>query len=174
MTVRHDLRAWAGLGLALVGVLWLAPLMMDQVTFFGDRDQEADAEAARSLMPTPALLLAAGATLLGVLRGPVLGAAVALPLGAVALAWLAPEALYQLLAYGFTAPIAVGAGLAACIPLNDAGRRPLVIVAIAVIATGFIVATPFLALLASLGLATWWRLSGSSRRPGTASAPSSG
>jgi hypothetical protein len=31
----------------LVGITWLAPLMFDQLTFFGDREQEADAEGAR-------------------------------------------------------------------------------------------------------------------------------
>ena len=170
MTPRRDWLAWTGLGLALAGIVWLAPLMLDQLVFFGDREQLSEAESARALMAVPAVLIAGCAVLLGRRVGPLVGGAVALPLVAVALAWIIPEALYQLLVYGITAPIAFGAVLAGCLPLDDAARRPLGVAAIAVIVIGSIAATPFIALLGGVTLATWWSLSGAARRGATASA----
>ena len=163
MTVRHDAVTWVGVGLALVGIVWLAPLMVDQLTFFGDRDQIADAEAASAIMPLPGLLIAAGATLLAARVAILIGGLVALPILAVVLAWMAPDALYQLLAYALTGPISVGALLAACLSLDRAATPPLAIAAIAVMVGGAIVATPFLGLIAGVTLATWWGLSNASR-----------
>ena len=158
MAIRHDVMAWIGFGLILGGVVWLGPLMFDQMTFFGDQAQEADAAAARALMPWPALLMVAGAGLIAMSGRPLHGAIAALPLIAVALAWATPEALYQLLAYGIAAPAAAGSALAAILP-RDAAPRPLAMAAIVIIAAGGILATPFLAGLAALAFLAWWGLS---------------
>jgi hypothetical protein len=158
MAIRHDVMAWIGFGLILGGVVWLGPLMFDQMTFFGDQAQEADAAAARALMPWPALLVAAGAGLIAMSARPLHGVIAALPLIAVALAWATPEALYQLLAYGIAAPAAAGSALAAILP-RDAAPRPLAMAAVVIVAAGAILATPFLAGLAVLAFLAWWGLS---------------
>jgi hypothetical protein len=163
MTVRQDAVAWVGFGVAVVGIVWLAPLMVDQMTFFGDRDQIADAAAARAFMPLPGLLIAAGAARLGLRLGMLIGGLVALPIVAIALAWMAPDTLYQLLAYGLTGPISVGALLAACLSPDRAATRLVAIAAIAVILGGAVIATPFLSLIAGGILATWWSLSNPGR-----------
>jgi hypothetical protein len=149
MTARRDVLVWVGAALVLVGITWLAPLMFDQLTFFGDQEQEVDAEAARSLMGWPALLLAAGAGSIA-MSGRMLHAAVAA---------LTPDALYQLLAYGITAPIVIGALLAAITPLGHAAPRPLVLGVIVIAAALAILATPVLGGVAVLTLLTWWQLS---------------
>lgn len=159
MTTRRDVLVWVGTALVLVGIAWLGPLMFDQLTFFGDQEQEAAAEAARSLMGWPALLLAAGAGAMAVSGRTLHAAVAALPLAAVALAWATPAALYQLLAYGITAPIAVGALLATIAPLGRAAPGPLVLGIIVIAATLAILATPVLAGLAVLAVLTWWQLS---------------
>jgi hypothetical protein len=160
MTARRDVLVWVGAALVLIGIAWLGPLMFDQLTFFGDQEQEADAEAARSLMWLPALLLAAGAGALA-MSGRMLHAAIAaLPLAAVALAWTTPDALYQLLAYGITAPIVIGALLATMVPLGHAAPGPLVLGVIVIATALAILATPVLGGLAVLTLLTWWQLSG--------------
>jgi hypothetical protein len=169
MAIRHDVMAWIGFGLILGGVAWLGPLMFDQMTFFGDQAQEADAAAALALMPWPTLLVVAGAGVIALADRPLHGAIAALPLVAVALAWATPDALYQLLAYGITAPIAAGSGLAAVLPL-DAAPRPLAVVATVIVAAGAILVTPFLAVLAVLAFLAWWGLSGLTRRAGRPSA----
>jgi len=166
MATRHELLAWIGFGLVLGGIVWLGPLMFDQLTFFGDQAQEADAAAARALMPWPAALVAAGAGVIASGGRPLHGAVAALPLVAVALAWATPDALYQLLAYAITAPIAVGAALAVPMPLRGTAPRPLVAMVIVVAAAGAILATPFLAGMAVVAFLTWWGLSSRSRPAG--------
>jgi hypothetical protein len=159
MPVRHSLSAWTGLVLVLVGIAWLGPLMLDQMTFFGDRGQEADAAAARSLMGWPALLVGAGAAATAMSGRILHGAIAATPLIAVALAWATPAALYQLLAYGIASPIAAGSVLASSVPLAVPAPRPLVIAALATLAGLAILATPVLAGLAVLALLAWAGLS---------------
>jgi hypothetical protein len=169
MAIRHDVLAWTGFGLVLGGVVWLGPLMLDQMTFFGDRNQEAAASAARSLMPWPTMLVAAGAVIVAIGGRPLHGAVAALPLVAVALAWAAPDALYQLVAFGITAPIAAGTALAATLPL-EAAPRPVIVVPIAIVALAALLATPLLAGLAIVTLLAWWELSRRARRAGRSSA----
>lgn len=169
MPIRHDVLASMGFGLILAGVVWLGPLMLDQMTFFGDRTQEAEAAAARSLMPWPAVQVAIGAGIVATARRPLHGAVAALPLVAVALAWATPDALYQLVAYGITAPIAAGTALAATLPLETA-PRPLIVVLIAIVALAALLATPMLGGLAIVTLLAWWELSRWARRAGRSSA----
>ncbi len=159
MSVRGDAAAWVGAGLAVAGIAWLGPLMVDQMTFFGDRDQEADAAAARALMPLPAALLAAGAALITSRGQPLSGAMAALPLVSVALAWATPAALYQLLACGLSAPFAVGSVLATTVPLGGGAPRPVLLALAVAAAAAAIIATPVLAGLAVLTLVAWRLLS---------------
>src|SRR5688500_18662345 len=103
--------------IGIVGVVWLAPLMSDQLVFFGDREQTRQAAASRqAMLPAAALLLVAAAGLLSQrlrLHAPLaaLPAIVAVPLQSVA-----PDDAYGLLAYVMTAPIALGALLSAAAP----------------------------------------------------------
>ena len=159
MIVRHSRRAWIGLGLVIAGIVWLGPLMADQLTFFGDRRQEADAAAARSLIGWPALLVAAGAGATAASGRSLHGVVAALPLVAMVLAWTAPATLYQLLAYGITAPIAVGSVLASVVPLAGSAPRPLVMAGLVGVVGLAILATPFLAGLAVLAFLAWTGLS---------------
>ena len=159
MTSPRGVLIWAGAALVVSGLAWLGPLMFDQMTFFGDREQEADAAAARAMMGWPALLLAAGAGAIALSGRPLNGAVAGLPLVAVVLAWTTPAALYQLLAYGVTAPISAGSILASLRPLDGATPRPLVLAGIAIAATLAVLATPLLAGLAVLAALTWWQLS---------------
>ena len=170
MTPRRAVLAWIGFALVLAGVAWLGPLMADQMTFFGDREQVADAAAARALMPWPALLVAAGAAMLATWHRSLHAVGAALPLVAVALALVMPDTLLQLIAYFITAPIAVGSALAAALPLGAATRRPAIVAVIVVVAGVAILAAAApvpggLLVLASLA---WWGLSsrsGHRKRP---------
>ena len=144
---------------AAAGIVWLGPLMVDQFVLFADRDQGADAAAARAAMPFPAMLVAIGAAVLVARGRPVQGAVAALPLVAVLLAWTTPEALYQLLAYGMAAPAAIGALLAAMIPLHGRATSPWTLVAIGIVGVLAIAATPFLAGVVALAAVAWWALS---------------
>lgn len=149
---------------ALAGIAWLAPLMLDQLVFFADRDQTAAAEAARASMPWPAMLVAAGAIAIAA-RGQLLpGAVAALPLVAVLLAWTTPGAAYQLLAYGLAAPTAIGALLAAVTPLHGTPARPWVAVAIGALGAIAILASGFIGGVVALGALAWWGLSRQSGR----------
>ena len=147
-----------GAVVGVAGVAWLAPLMFEQLTFFGDREQEAAAAAARAIMPGPAALVVAGAVLVG-LRRPIQGLVAIMPLVAIWLALAMPDALYQLLAYGAVAPLAIGSFLAAAVPLPEMLPRPAIIGVALLIGAGVLVATPFLAVAAALLVGTWWALS---------------
>jgi hypothetical protein len=149
----------AAAGIAAAGIVWLGPLMVDQFVLFADRDQAADAAAARAVMPYPAVLVALGAALLAARRRLVQGAVAALPLVAVLLAWTTPEALYQLLAYGVAAPAAIGALLAATIPLHGRAGSPWTLVAIGIVGVVAIAGTPFLAGVIALAAVAWWAMS---------------
>jgi len=169
MAIRHEVMAWVGLVLILGGVAWLGPLMFDQMTFFGDRAQEADAAAARSLMPWPAVLVAVGAGFVAAGGRPLHGAVAGMPLVGVGLAWATPDALYQLVAYGITAPIAAGTALAATLPLEGAPRPPVVAL-ITLVAIGALLVAPLLAGVAIVTCIAWWELSRRTRRTGRSSA----
>jgi hypothetical protein len=170
MPIHRDVLVWAGAALVVSGLAWLGPLMFDQMTFFADREQEADAATARALMGWPALLVAGGAGAIALSGRPLKGAVAGLPLVAVILAWTTPAALYQLLAYGITAPISTGSVLATLRPLHGAAPRPLVLAVIAIAATLAILATPVLGGVAVLTLLTWWQLSRPTRHEEGASA----
>jgi hypothetical protein len=155
--------------LAVGALVLLGPLIFDQLVFFGDQEQTARAVRARALMPIPAAMLLVGATIVGRRRGLVIGIAVASPLASVGLALAMPEAAYQLLAYGLTLPIAVGATAAGVLPLPE--RLPVILIGagVAVLGVLALVGTAFIALLVGLAAAAWWRLSVRSRRPDSAS-----
>lgn len=111
---------WIVVAAAAVGigaVIWLAPLMTDQIVFFADREQTLVAEASRWTMLPVSGVLVACAAVLGRQVGLWHGVLAALPaLIAVPLAWIAPGPAYQVLAYGATAPWALGALLIAAVP----------------------------------------------------------
>ena len=106
--------------IGIVAVVWLAPLMSDQLVFFGDREQARQAEASRqAMLPAAALLLVAAAGLLAsdVTLHALLAALPAIV--AVPLQLVAPDDAYGLLAYVITAPIALGALLSPPPRLRD-------------------------------------------------------
>jgi hypothetical protein len=145
--------------IGLVGLIWLAPLMFDQLVFFADRDQTRQAEASRqAMLPAAGLVLAAAVGL--VMRGRRWHALlVALPvLVAVPLAFILPSAGYQLLAYGFLAPVALSAVLSAVFPLPRSVPIAVQLVGLGLIAILGVLGTPFIAIIALLALAVWWRL----------------
>lgn len=151
--------AMAGSVVGLVGLIWLGPLMFDQLVFFADQEQTRQAEAARELMLPAAAILLAGSAALLVLTSPwhaLLAAAPALV--AVPLALLAPEAAYQLVAYGITAPVAFGTLLAASVPRPRSMPTAILFVGAAVLIALALLGTPFIALLALVALVVWWRL----------------
>ena len=124
--------------IGIAGLAWLAPLMFDQLVFFGDQEQTALAAASRTLMlPAAALLVVASAGIR--VRGLSVHALLAIlpAFVAVPLALLAPGPAYQLLAYAITAPLSLGALLSAAIPPpRVAPTRWLIIGAAAAIMVG--------------------------------------
>jgi hypothetical protein len=52
VAIRDDVMAWIGFGLILGGVVWLGPLMFDQMRFFGDRAQRGRIAASADAGPT--------------------------------------------------------------------------------------------------------------------------
>lgn len=153
--------AVAGSAVGLAGLIWLGPLMLDQLVFFADQDQTRQAEAARELMLPAAAILLAGSAILLVRASAwhaLLSAAPALV--AVPLALLAPEAAYQLVAYGITAPVAFGSLLAASVPLPRAMPTAILFIGAAVLIALALLGTPFIALLTLAALVVWWRLPG--------------
>ena len=147
----------------VAAIVYLGPLMFDQLVFFSDQEQTRNAAAARDAMALPAgVLLIASASVL--LRTSWLhGFLAALPaIVAVPLAWLAPDAAFQLLAYGLTAPIAVGALLSAAAPLPR--RLPQLLqlgVGAAVLALA-VLGSPFIGVVTLIAGLLWWRLPRSS------------
>ena len=142
-----------------VGLVWLAPLMLDQLVFFGDQEQTRQAEASReAMLPAAGLVAAAAAGL--VIRGRRWHALlVAVPvLVAVPLALAMPDAAYQLLAYGILAPAGLGALLSAAFPLPRSVPIAIQLVGLGLIAIVGVVGTPFTAIVAVIALAVWWRL----------------
>jgi hypothetical protein len=150
---------WAGALAAPIGIAWLAPLMLDQLVLFGDRQQLERAAAARTLMPAPAVVLIVGATMIGVGRPPVHAAAVALPLVAVMLALIRPDAALSSVAYGNTAPVAVGALLATTLPARGRVGTPAILLAIIGLAATIFVMGSLLAVLGTGTVLAWWALS---------------
>jgi len=142
-----------------VGLIWLAPLMFDQLVFFGDQEQTRQAEASRGAMLPAAGLVIVAATGL-VVRGRQWHALLtALPvLVAVPFAFVMPGAAYQLLAYGILAPGALGAMLSAVFPLPRSVPMAIQLIGLGVIAIVGVAGTPFIAIVAVIALAVWWRL----------------
>jgi hypothetical protein len=144
--------------IGIVGVVWLAPLMSDQLVFFGDQEQDRQAAASRQAMvPAAALLLVAAAGLLA-RRRPLHAVLVALPaLVAVPLALLTPANAYQLVAYAVVGPISLGASLSAAIPPPRSFRVPVVVLGAVLLLALTILASPFTIILL-IALIVWWRL----------------
>ena len=144
--------------IGIVAVVWLAPLMSDQLVFFGDREQTRQAEASRqAMLPAAALLLVAAAGLLA--RRHHLHALLAgLPaLVAVPLQWAAPDDAYGLLAYVITGPIALGALLSAAAPPPMSVPVPIWVVAAVLVLGLTVLASPF-TLMVLVAVIVWWRL----------------
>jgi hypothetical protein len=157
--MRIDLVAVAAAVLGGAALVWMAPLMVDQFVLFADREQSRQAAESRQAMaPAAAMLLVAAVAVLA--RGrPWHALFAALPaLVAVPLAWLLPDALYQLLAYAISAPISLGALLAIVAPLPDRLPMPVLGVSLVVLAGLVVVASPFMGLLAGLAGLVWWRM----------------
>ncbi len=150
--------------LGLVGVIWLAPLMFDQLVFFGDQEQNRQAAVARGLMlPAAAIILAVSAVLV-IRRRPWHALLAALPaLVAIPLALLAPGAAFQLLAYGIGAPFSLGALLSAAIPLPRSLPTPILTIGVLILLGFAVLTSPFLGLLVLIAAVIWWRLPGPSR-----------
>lgn len=149
------------LGVAVIGivaVVWLAPLMSDQLVFFGDREQTRQAEASRqAMLPAAALLLVAATGLLA-RRRPLHAFLVALPaLVAVPLGLLTPANAYQLLAFAVVGPISLGASLSAAIPPPRSFRVPVVVLGAVLLLALTILASPF-TIMVLIALIVWWRL----------------
>lgn len=156
---RFDPFLTAASALGVAGLLWLGPLMFDQLVFFGDQDQTLQAAASRQAMvPAAAMLLVAAAALV-VRQRPWHALVVALPaIVAVPLALLEPSAAYQLLAYGITAPSSLGALLSAVFPLPRMLPMASQLISLGLIALMGITASPFIAILALVAVLVWWRL----------------
>jgi len=144
--------------IGIVAVVWLAPLMSDQLVFFGDRDQTRQAEASRqAMLPAAALLLVAAAGLLA-RRRPLHALLAALPaIVAVPLSLAVPDDAYGLLAYVITAPIALGALLSAAAPPPRSVPVPIWVVAAILVVGLTVLASPF-TLMVLVAVIVWWRL----------------
>ncbi|MGH2385503.1 MAG: hypothetical protein ACRDGB_10720 [Candidatus Limnocylindria bacterium] len=167
MLLQHfDLVAAVASVLGFAGVSWLAPLMFDQVVFFGDQEQNRQAAAAReAMLPAAALLLVASGILVVRWR-PWHALFTALPaLVAVPLALLVPGAAYQLLAYGISAPFALGALVSAAVPLPRQLPTPILTIGVLILLAFAVVTTPFIGLLVIIAAVAWWRLPHPRARP---------
>jgi hypothetical protein len=133
--------------------------MFDQLVFFSDQEQTLRAQASRGAMMPAAAILIVAAVGLAVRQRLWHALLVALPaLVAVPLAFLAPGSAYQLLAYGLTAPMSVGALLSGVLPLPRVIPIAIQVVGLGMLALMGIVATPFIAILALAAFLVWWRL----------------
>jgi hypothetical protein len=157
--MRIDFMAVSAAVLGGVALIWMAPLMVDQFVLFGDREQSRQAADSRQAMAPAAAMLLAGALAVLARGHPWHALFAALPaLVAVPLAWLVPEALYQLLAYAISAPAAMGALLASAFPLPHRLPARVVAASLVVLVLVAVVATPFIALLAGVAGLAWWRM----------------
>jgi hypothetical protein len=156
---RFDPFLLAAAALGVAGVLWLGPLMFDQLVFFADQDQTLRARASRQAMiPATAVLLVAAAGV-AVRQHPWHALVVALPaIVAVPLAVLVPSAAYQLLAYGITAPMSLGALLWTALPVPRGLPLAVQLVGLCLLALMGIVASPVVAIIALVAVLVWWRL----------------
>ena len=159
MRLRHDLPSWIGACLAAGGLVWLYPLMADQLVLFADQEQTARAETARAEMLWPALLLAAGSGVVAARGYSLHGAIAALPLVAVVLALAMPDLFIQFFAYAFSAPVAIGSLLAAVAPLVRHGLSSVKLLAGAAVIALLVVLADVVVLLACIGVLAWVALS---------------
>lgn len=143
----------------MAGLIWMGPLMVDQFVLFADQEQTRRAAESRALMlPAAALTLLAAAILLA--HGRAWHAAlVAASVIAPAVAWLAPDTLYQLVAFVLLAPLAAGALLSTILPLPHDVSLLVRLVAVGTVLAFGMVASPFVAMMTLLGAAAWWRFS---------------
>jgi hypothetical protein len=101
---------------------WLGVLVLDQLVLFSDQEQTRVAAASRGLMPIPGVVIAASGAVIGYKRSATLGWLVILPaITVIPLSTLFPTIGLQILAYIATAPVALGACLAATMPLTPRG-----------------------------------------------------
>ena len=88
---------------------------------------------------------------------------------AVPLALLAPGTAFQLVAYGVTAPMSLGALLSAAVPIPRQVPTPWLLVGAAAMLALAVLAASFVALLVLVAVVVWWRLpartAGSVARP---------
>ena len=149
------------LGAAVIGiaaVLWLGPLMANQLVFFGDQDQTRQAAASRqAMLPVAALLIVAAAGLLA-RRRPLHAFLAAVPaLVAVPLSLAAPDEVYGLVGYVIAGPISLGALLSAASPPPRSVPVPILLVAAALVIGLTVLGSP-LGLIVLVGVIVWWRL----------------
>lgn len=170
MTGDGRLLAAGGAVLGIIGVVWLAPLMLDQFVLFADREQSAIAAESRGLMIWPTLLVVGAGLAIAVSGRGWPATVAALPLIAVGLAHVSPQMLWQLLAYGVTAPLSIGAMLAAVAPIHGRLSAPPVLVVLLLAGLAAALTTAFLAALVIIGLVAWWLLSRTAAGPSAASA----
>lgn len=110
------------------------------------------------MLPAAGLLLA-GSAILAVRRRPWHGLLAASPaLVAVPLALATPAAAFQLLAYGISAPLSLGALLAAAVPLPRRLPTPMLVIGALVAVPLVVLTSPFIGLLALIAAIVWWRL----------------
>lgn len=106
---RFDALRVAASVIGVVTVVWMAPLMTDQLIFSADPQETGQAEMARLLMLPAALVQLAAAAVVRARGVPRFAALAALPaLIAVPVAFLVPDTGYQLVAFAFTAPLSIG------------------------------------------------------------------
>jgi hypothetical protein len=144
--------------MGIAGLVWLGPLMFDQLVFFADREQTRQAAASRTFMLPAAALLVVASAGIGVRGLPLHALLASLPaLVAVPLALLAPGPAYQLLAYVITAPVSLGALQSAAVSLRAVPTRWLII-GVAIATALALIAESFLALMVPVATVVWWRL----------------
>jgi hypothetical protein len=170
MTGDGRLLAAGGTLLGVIGVVWLAPLMLDQFVLFADQEQTAIASQSRRLMIWPTLFVVGAALVIAVAGRGWPATIAALPLVAVGLAHVSPQMLWQLLAYGVTAPLSIGAMLAAVAPIRGRLSAPPMLFVLLLAGLAAALTTAFLAALVVIGLVAWWLLSRTVSGPPAASA----
>jgi hypothetical protein len=164
----HAMKAFGGrstdpvtLGAAIIGiaaVLLLAPLMGDQLVFFGDQEQTRQAAASRqATVPAAAVLLVAAAGLLSQRRHLRALLAAVPAFVAVPLQFVAPDDAYGLLAYVIAAPISLGALLSAAVAPPRSVRVPTLLVAAVLVVGLTVLASPF-TIMVLVAAIVWWRL----------------
>ncbi len=167
MTVRNDVPTWIGAALVGAGLVWLYPLMAEQFVLFSDQDQTAAAGAARAVMPWPSLIVLVGAGIVAARGHAAHGAVVALPLLGVVGALVMEDTVISFFVYVFSAPIAIGAVLAAVAPIVREKLTPIPLLIGAAVIAVLVLIAGVVVLLACIAAVAWVTLSGLPRVPAT-------